>query len=112
MQRRKTVCCKLYLGASFTTACLKRTPDRFLALASVYVQRRIIHSLSQHQDSDPFFYADKCLRKNPISEDKLSDYCLEKTKDLQKLSSDNLLQSIQTSLTELDTNICNMVTLT
>ena len=84
MLKWKTICCKNYLGVSFTTACLRRTPEKFMGLAGAYIQRRLVHSYMQRvePDSEVYIYADKCFRNNPVSEDKLKEYCQEKAAEL------------------------------
>ncbi len=111
MLKWKTICCNNYTGVSFTTACLRRTPEKFMGLAGAYIQRRLVHSYMQRvePDSEVYIYADKCFRNNPVSEDKLKDYCKEKAAHLLEYSGKSSTDDIAEHLKKIDASVCNLV---
>lgn len=111
MLKWKTICCKNNSGVSFTTACLRRTPEKFMGLAGAYIQRRLVHSYMQRvePDSEVYIYADKCFRNNPVSEDQLKDYCKQKAALLLENSGTTSTDSIDEHLKTIDANVCNLV---
>lgn len=106
MLRWKTIC-----WVSFTTACLRRTPERFLGLASAYAERQIMHHFAQGHfpDDEIFFYVDKCLRKNPVNDEQLEDYCNQKIDALKSVATLTYKDSIKSHLSGIDSSISKMV---
>mmetsp|Transcript_19075 Transcript_19075/g.34660 ORF Transcript_19075/g.34660 Transcript_19075/m.34660 type:complete len:376 (-) Transcript_19075:1542-2669(-) len=107
MLKWKTIC-----GIGFTTSCLRKNPQNFVAMSTAYLQRRLLHQYitrGRLADFDLSTYAEKCYLNNPVSEDKLDEYCRSKVDTLKNLYRVDPNSGCEEFLQKIDKSVASML---